>query len=70
MYFVHSYYAAPDHPMVIAATTTHGSQRATVAIAQDNLMAVQFHPEKSADDGLQILTNFVKLVNSRQKVQV
>jgi imidazole glycerol-phosphate synthase subunit HisH len=70
MYFVHSYYAAPDNPMVIAATTTHGSQRATVAIAQDNLMAVQFHPEKSADDGLQILTNFVKLVNSRQKVQV
>jgi imidazole glycerol-phosphate synthase subunit HisH len=70
MYFVHSYYAAPDNPMVIAATTTHGSQRATVAISQDNLMAVQFHPEKSADDGLQILTNFVKLVNSRQKVQV
>ncbi len=67
VYFVHSYYAAPDDPMVIAATTTHGSQRATVAIAQDNLMAVQFHPEKSADDGLQILTNFVKLVNSRQK---
>jgi imidazole glycerol-phosphate synthase subunit HisH len=70
MYFVHSYYAAPDNPMFIAATTTHGSQKATVAIAQDNLMAVQFHPEKSADDGLQILTNFVKLVNSRQKVQV
>ena len=67
VYFVHSYYAAPDNPKVIAATTTHGSQRATVAIAQDNLMAVQFHPEKSADDGLQILTNFVKLVNSRQK---
>jgi imidazole glycerol-phosphate synthase subunit HisH len=70
MYFVHSYYAAPDNPVVTAATTTHGSQKATVAIAQDNLMAVQFHPEKSADDGLQILSNFVKLVNSRQKVPV
>jgi glutamine amidotransferase len=65
MYFVHSYYAAPDNPAVIAATTTHGSQQATVAIAQNNLMAVQFHPEKSATDGLQILTNFVKLVNAR-----
>lgn len=70
MYFVHSYYAAPENPAVIAAITTHGSQKATVAIAQDNLMAVQFHPEKSADDGLQILSNFVKLVNARQKVQV
>jgi glutamine amidotransferase len=67
MYFVHYYYAAPDNPAVVAATTTHGSQQATVAIAQNNLMAVQFHPEKSATDGLQILTNFVKLVNARLK---
>jgi imidazole glycerol-phosphate synthase subunit HisH len=65
VYFVHSYYAAPEQSAVIAATTTHGSQKATVAIAKDNLMAVQFHPEKSATDGLQILTNFVKLVDAR-----
>jgi glutamine amidotransferase len=38
---------------------THGSQRVAAAIARDNLMAVQFHPEKSAGNGLQILSNFV-----------
>lgn len=66
VYFVHSYYAEPADPSVTAATITHGSQRATAAIAQDNLLAVQFHPEKSSKAGLQILDNFVALVNSRQ----
>ncbi|AFY71144.1 Imidazole glycerol phosphate synthase subunit hisH [Thalassoporum mexicanum PCC 7367] len=61
-YFVHSYYCVPQDQSIIAATTTHGSQRATVAIARANLMAVQFHPEKSASDGLKILTNFVTMV--------
>lgn len=59
VYFVHSYYVEPANPAVSAAMVTHGSQRVTAAIAQDNLMAVQFHPEKSADNGLQILSNFV-----------
>ena len=44
---------------------THGSQTVTAAIAYNNLMAVQFHPEKSSDYGLQILSNFVTLVNSK-----
>lgn len=66
VYFVHSYYAQPSDPRVIAATTTHGSQKATAAIAQDNLLAVQFHPEKSSQSGLQILNNFVSIVKSRQ----
>ena len=60
VYFVHSYYVAPDNPDVGAAMVTHGSQRVTAAIARDNLIAVQFHPEKSADSGLQMLSNFVK----------
>jgi imidazole glycerol-phosphate synthase subunit HisH len=62
VYFVHSYYVDPLNTQVISATTTHGSQTVTAAIAQDNLMAVQFHPEKSSDQGLQILSNFVQLV--------
>ena len=62
VYFVHSFYVDPLDPTVIAATITHGSQQVTAAIARDNLMAVQFHPEKSADNGLQILSNFVDLV--------
>jgi glutamine amidotransferase len=63
VYFVHSYYVDPVDPTVKAATVTHGTQQVTAAIARDNLMAVQFHPEKSADNGLQILSNFVNLVN-------
>jgi glutamine amidotransferase len=66
VYFVHSYYVDPIDPEVRAATVTHGSQTVTAAIARDNLMAVQFHPEKSSDLGLQILSNFVTLVERQQ----
>ena len=62
MYFVHSYYVDPVDPQVRAATVTHGSQTVTAGIAQNNLMAVQFHPEKSSTAGLQILSNFVAQV--------
>lgn len=65
-YFVHSYYVDPANPDIRAATITHGSQRITAAIARDNLLAVQFHPEKSSTAGLQILSNFVAQV--REKV--
>jgi len=68
VYFVHSYYADPADSSVIAATVTHGSQTVTAAIARDNLMAVQFHPEKSSSTGLKILANFVALVQQRQPV--
>jgi imidazole glycerol-phosphate synthase subunit HisH len=68
LYFVHSYYADPTDSQVNAATITHGSQTVTAAIAQDNLMAMQFHPEKSSVSGLQILSNFVALVSDRQLV--
>lgn len=65
VYFVHSYYVDPVDPAVQTATVTHGSQTVTAAIAQDNLMAVQFHPEKSASAGLQLLANFVAQVNAQ-----
>ncbi|MGB3495402.1 MAG: imidazole glycerol phosphate synthase subunit HisH [Elainellaceae cyanobacterium] len=65
VYFVHSFYADPADASVRAATVTHGTQAVTAAIARDNLMAVQFHPEKSSTAGLQILANFVHLVQSR-----
>jgi len=68
LYFVHSYYVDPIDAAIRAATITHGSQTVTAAIAQDNLMAVQFHPEKSSTSGLQILANFVSLVQKRQPV--
>ncbi|NES99203.1 MAG: imidazole glycerol phosphate synthase subunit HisH [Sphaerospermopsis sp. SIO1G2] len=65
VYFVHSYYVDPIDPKVKAATVTHGSQTVTAAIAQDNLIAVQFHPEKSSNIGLQILSNFVAQVREK-----
>ncbi len=63
-YFVHSYYVDPLQPEVRAAVVTHGNQTVTAAIARDNLMAVQFHPEKSSTSGLQILANFVQQVQA------
>jgi imidazole glycerol-phosphate synthase subunit HisH len=65
VYFVHSYYVDPIDSQVTAATVIHGSQKVTAAIAQDNLMAVQFHPEKSSTTGLQILSNFVAQLKSK-----
>lgn len=58
-YFVHSYYVLPEELQLTAATTEYG-ERFTCAIARGNLFAVQFHPEKSADDGLRLLQNFVE----------
>ncbi|WP_337884275.1 imidazole glycerol phosphate synthase subunit HisH [Fischerella thermalis] len=68
VYFVHSYYVDPAEPQVRAATVTHGSQTVTAAIAHENLMAVQFHPEKSSNIGLQILSNFVAQVRDREEI--
>jgi glutamine amidotransferase len=65
VYFVHSYYVDPIEAQVQAATVTHGNQTITAAIIQDNLMAVQFHPEKSSNIGLQILSNFVAQVREK-----
>jgi glutamine amidotransferase len=62
VYFVHSYYADPEDGAVVAATTTHGQQTVTAAVAQGRVMAMQYHPEKSAAAGLQMLANFVEWV--------
>ena len=56
VYFVHSYYLKTDEP-VISATTDYGSE-IQVAVQKNNIFALQFHPEKSGDIGLQILKNF------------
>jgi imidazole glycerol-phosphate synthase subunit HisH len=56
-YFVHSYYVVPEDQGVIATTTTYGLEFCS-AIWKDNIVATQFHPEKSQEKGLQILKNF------------
>ncbi|MDP2231968.1 imidazole glycerol phosphate synthase subunit HisH [Methylotenera sp.] len=57
-YYVHSYYVQPEDECIISGYSEYPN-RFTVAIALDNLFAVQFHPEKSANAGLQMLSNFV-----------
>lgn len=63
VYFVHSYYVEPTDPGVVAATTDHGVTFTSV-IWKDNVMATQFHPEKSQHVGLAILRNFGALCRS------
>jgi glutamine amidotransferase len=58
-YFVHSYYVEPENPEMIAGSTRYGILF-TSAIARANIFAVQFHPEKSAQAGLQLLGNFMR----------
>ena len=57
-YFVHSYYIHCDRPDYVKATAQYGVEL-HAALARDNLFAVQFHPEKSSDAGLQLLKNFL-----------
>ena len=57
-YFVHSYYVEPAKPQLAAGRSTYGIPF-TAAVAQDNIFAVQFHPEKSQAAGLALLANFV-----------
>ena len=59
-YFVHSYYADPEQLSVVAGTTTYGLEFCS-AVAWDEVVAVQFHPEKSGASGLKLYENFVRL---------
>ena len=57
-YFVHSYYAEPANPVHSVGLTEYGA-RFTCAVARDNIFATQFHPEKSAEQGLALYRNFL-----------
>ncbi len=57
-YFVHSYFVAPADDAVVSATTPYGFDFTSV-IDQENIFAVQFHPEKSQHAGLALLANFL-----------
>ncbi len=58
-YFVHSYCVAPQDDALVTGSAEYGLPF-TCAVGRDNIFAVQFHPEKSARDGLQLLRNFVE----------
>ncbi len=65
-YFVHSYYVLPDDSGLVAGTTNYGTTF-TSMIWKDNVMATQFHPEKSQDAGLLILKGFDAFVRSDRR---
>jgi glutamine amidotransferase len=60
-YFVHSYYVEPTEDDIILAVTDYGLDFASI-VGRDNIFGIQFHPEKSQDVGLRILSNFVAMV--------
>ena len=57
-YFVHSFHAEPKMSAHVLGESDYGL-RFTCAVARDNIIATQFHPEKSAASGLKLLSNFV-----------
>jgi len=59
-YFVHSYYVKSNYSEDVAATTDYGFNF-TSSMVKNNIFATQFHPEKSHDDGLKLLRNFIEL---------
>jgi glutamine amidotransferase len=58
-YFVHSYYADPDDRSVVIGEADYGVS-VCAAVARGNLVATQFHPEKSGEPGLRMYDNFIK----------
>jgi len=58
MYFVHSYYVVSDDPHQVLAYSDYAGQRFCCAIQRDNVIGLQFHPERSGPQGIQIYKNF------------
>ena len=59
VYFVHSYHAVPEDLNIIAAKVNYGSEKLTAIIENDNLLACQFHPEKSGSTGEKLLMRWL-----------
>ena len=59
VYFVHSYHAIPDNTNIISAQVNYGSEKLTAIIENDNLLACQFHPEKSGKTGEKLLRRWI-----------
>ena len=59
-YYMHSYHFVPEDKGVTKAVTRYGDLEIVAAIRKDNIVGVQFHPEKSQGDGLRLLRNFLE----------
>ena len=64
-YFVHSYHLVAKDPQAVSAVIDYGGQEVVAGIESGNLFGVQFHPEKSQDSGLDLLSAFVAHLQER-----
>lgn len=67
MYFIHSYYVEPEDNRDILTYTNYGEFRYCSSISRDNVLAFQFHPEKSGGAGIRIYKQFRKSINTESK---
>ena len=66
MYFVHSFYVAPEDPDMVLTKTEYEEISYCSGIHRDNVFAVQFHPEKSGEEGIKIYRNWGSLVKNHK----
>lgn len=67
-YFVHSYHAEPNDPTIVIGTTEYEGGRFPSVVGRDNMIATQFHPEKSGANGLRFYANFIRLARERGSI--
>ena len=67
-YFVHSYHAELNEPTIEIGTTEYGGRSFPSVVGRDNLIATQFHPEKSGANGLRFYANFIRLARERGSI--
>lgn len=68
VYFVHSYVAVPSNENEILSTTVYSNYEFCSSVKKDNIYGCQFHPEKSAQEGLNIIRNFVNICRENKDV--
>mgnify|MGYP003988633163 FL=1 len=61
-YFVHSYICKPKNSRVILSETEYGGIEFCSAVQKNNIYGCQFHPEKSAENGIRIVENFLRMI--------
>jgi len=67
-YFVHSYHAEPNEPTMVIGTTEYEGREFPSVVGRGNMIATQFHPEKSGPSGLKFYANFIRLARERGSI--
>jgi imidazole glycerol-phosphate synthase subunit HisH len=67
MYFVHSYYPVPSEKKVVLSDTTYEGTNFCSSVLRENVFACQFHPEKSANEGIKIYSNWAEIIHFKNR---